>query len=44
MRPWIDRATLSSSALEYIGNLILNVLIGAGLIFLLIAGTFFIAS
>lgn len=44
MRPWVDRVTFSSSALEYIGNIIFNLLIVAGLILLLVAGTFLLAS
>jgi hypothetical protein len=43
MRPWVDRVTFSSSALEYIGNMILNFLIVAGGILLLIVGTFLFA-
>ena len=43
MRPWVDRVTFSSSALEYIGN-ILNLLIVAGGIILLIVGAFLFAS
>lgn len=44
MRPWVDRVTFSSSALEYIGNIILNVLIVAGGILLLIVGAFWFTS
>jgi hypothetical protein len=44
MRPWVDRVTFSSSALEYIGNIILNLLIVAGGIVLLIGGAFLFAS
>lgn len=44
MRPWVDRVTFSSSALEYIGNIILNLLIVAGGILLLIVGVFLFAS
>ena len=40
MRPWLDPVTVSSSALEYIGNIIFV----AGLILLLVAGTFLLAS
>jgi hypothetical protein len=44
MRPWVDRLTFSSSALEYVGNLILNFLIVAAGILLLIVGAFLFAS
>ena len=44
MRPWVDRVTFSSSALEYVGNIILNLLIIAGGIVLLIGGGFLFAS
>lgn len=44
MRPWVDRVTFSSSALEYIGNMILNLLIVAGGILLLVVGAFWFAS
>ena len=44
MRPWVDRVTFSSSALEYIGNIILNLLIVAGGIVPLIGGAFLFAS
>ena len=44
MRTWVDRVTLSSSALEYLGNLILNFLIVACGILLLIVGAFLFAS
>ena len=44
MRPWVDRVTFSSSALEYIGNIILNLLIVTGGILLLIIGAFLFAS
>ena len=43
MRPWVDRVTFSSSALEYIGDIILNLLIVAGGILLLIIGAFLFA-
>ena len=38
MRPWVDRLTFSSSALEYVGNIILNLLIVVGGILLFIVG------
>jgi uncharacterized membrane protein YheB (UPF0754 family) len=41
MRPWVDRLTFSSSAVEYICNRTLNMLIVAGGILLLIIGAFF---
>ena len=44
MRPWVDRVTFSSTALEYIGNIILNLLIVVGGILLLIVGAFWFAS
>ena len=44
MRPWVDRVTLSSNALEYIGNLTLNMLIVAGGTLLFIVGVFWFAS
>ena len=43
MRPWVDRVTFSSGALEYMGNIILNFLIVAGGILLLIVGVFLFA-
>ena len=43
MRPWVDRVTFASSALEYIGNIILNFLIVAAGI-LIIVGAFLFAS
>jgi len=44
MRPWVDRVTFSSSALEHIGNIILNLLIVASGILLLLVSAFLFAS
>lgn len=44
MRPWVDRATFSSSSFEYIGNIILNFLIVAGGILLLVIGALLFTS
>jgi len=44
MRPWVDRVTFSSSALEYVVNILLNLLIVAGGILLLVIGAFLFSS
>jgi hypothetical protein len=44
MRPWVDRLTFSSSALEYLGNIILNLLITAGGVLLFIVAASLFAS
>lgn len=36
MRPWVDRLTFPSSALQYVGDIILNLLIVAGAFALLV--------
>ena len=41
MRPWVDRVTFP--ALEYVGDIILNLLIAAGSIILLMIGVFLFA-
>jgi hypothetical protein len=43
MRPWVDRATFPLNALEYVGDIILNLLIMAGGIMLLMIGVFLFA-
>lgn len=43
MKPWVDRLTYSSSALGYIGDIMLNLLIVAGGILLFIIGAFLFA-
>ena len=43
MRPWVDRATFSSSALEYMANIIVSLLLVAGATILLIVGVFVFA-
>ena len=44
MRPWVDHVTFSSSALEYVVNILLKLLIVVGGILLLIIGAFLFAS
>ena len=36
MRPWVDRLTFPSNALQYVGDIILNLLIVAGAFALLV--------
>jgi hypothetical protein len=43
MRPRVDRVTFPSIALEYVGDIILNLLIVAGGILLLMIGVFLFA-
>jgi hypothetical protein len=43
MRPWVDRVTFLSSALQYITNIILNLLIVVGGIMLFMIGGLFLA-
>ena len=44
MRPWVDRVTFSSGALEHIASIISNFLIVAAGILLLIIGAFLSAA
>lgn len=43
MRPWVDRVTFSSGALEYVVDTLFNLLIVTGGILLLVVGAFLFA-
>lgn len=43
MKPWVGRVTFPSSALEYVGDIVLNLLIVVGGIMLLMIGVFLFA-
>ena len=40
MRPWVDRITFPSSAVQYVGDIILNLFIVAGTFALIMLGIF----
>jgi hypothetical protein len=44
MRPWVDRVTFPSSAFQYVGDIILNLLIVASTFALLMLGVLLLGS